>query len=102
MKELINSKTRLKQVNDVIYSLIDDRAYIYFVNKSLRGTYILPSHITVDGCKYVLYGVGKAAFHNSPDLEKLFLPHTIAYLHDEAFVGCPANIEYYSDIIDAE
>lgn len=102
MKQIINSKTKLKQINDIIYSLVDDKAYVYFVNKNLSGTYILPSHINVDGSKYILYGIGKAAFHNSPDLEKLFLPRTIAYLHNEAFVGCPANIEYYSDTIDAE
>lgn len=89
MQRVINSKTHLKSINDVVYAFNEDGVYIYKVNKPLSGTYIFSED--VDG--KTLVGIGKAAFCNCKKLEKLFLPKTITYIHPEAFMECPASVE---------
>ena len=89
MERVINSKTKLKEINGVVYAFNEDGAYIYKVNKPLSGTYIFEEKVDDS----ILVGVGKAAFCNCKSLDKLFLPKTIAYIHPEAFIECPASVE---------
>ena len=89
MERVINSKTKLKEINGIVYAFNEDGVYIYKVNKPLSGTYIFGENI--DG--KTLVGIGKAAFCNCKKLDKLFLPRTISYIHPEAFTECPANVE---------
>ena len=92
MKRLINSKTKLKEIEGVVYAFNEDGVYIYKVNNELKGTHIFINNSISFGDKN-LVGVGKAAFCNCKHLDKLILPKTITYIHEEAFVGCPASVE---------
>jgi hypothetical protein len=89
MERVINSKTKLKTIGDVVYAFNEDGAYIYKVNKMIGNICIFED--VIDGVKLV--GIGKAAFCNCKHLDKLILPKTITYIHEEAFVGCPASVE---------
>lgn len=89
MERVINSKTKLKEINGVVYAFNEDGAYIYKVNKPLSGTYIFEEKVDDS----ILVGVGKAAFCNCKSLDKLFLPKTITYIHPEAFIKCLASVE---------
>ena len=91
MEQVINSKTKLKIIGDVVYAFNEDGAYIYKVNKPLSGTYIFED--TIEGVKLV--GIGKAAFCNCTKLEKLFLPSSINYICEDAFYNCNAKVEFY-------
>lgn len=91
MERVINLKTKLKTIGDVVYAFNEDGAYIYKVNKPLSGTYIFEEKV----CGSMLVGVGKAAFCNCTELEKLFLPSSINYICEDAFYNCNAKVEFY-------
>lgn len=91
MKRVINKKTKLKSINNIIYAFNEDGVYIYKVNDPIKGTYIFPDSIEYKP----IVGVGKAAFCNCKHLDKLFLPNTINYIHKDAFYNCDANVEYF-------
>lgn len=91
MERVINSKTKLKTIGDVVYAFNEDGAYIYKVNKMIGSTCVFED--VIDGIKLV--GVGRAAFCNCRDLEKLFLPSSINYICEDAFYNCNAKVEFY-------
>lgn len=99
MKRVINSKTVLKEVDGIIYAFNEDGAYIYYLNEPISGTYIFARNLIFKGKNYELVGVGKQAFHKCIELDKLFLPNTINYIHEEAFCNCKASIEYHNENI---
>lgn len=91
MERVINSKTKLKTIGDVVYAFNEDGAYIYKVNKMIGSVCVFED--VIDGVKLV--GIGKAAFCNCRDLEKLFLPSSINYICEDAFYNCNAQVEFY-------
>jgi hypothetical protein len=91
MERVINSKTKLKTIGDVVYAFNEDGAYIYKVNKMIGSTCVFED--VIDGVKLV--GVGRAAFCNCKELEKLFLPSSINHICEDAFYNCNAKVEFY-------
>lgn len=91
MKRVINLKTKLKTIGDVVYAFNEDGAYIYKVNKVVGSTCIFED--TIEGVKLV--GIGRAAFCNCTELKKLFLPSSINYICEDAFYNCNAEVKFY-------
>ena len=53
--------------------------------ESYQGDVVIPEQVTHDGVKYVVIGIGKAAFDYCPNLTNVTIPGTVLFISDFAF-----------------
>lgn len=53
--------------------------------ESYQGDVVIPKSVTHDGVKYVVVGIGKAAFDYCPNLTNVSIPGTVMFIRDFAF-----------------
>ena len=93
---LSSSAYDLKAVSgtDTIYYNKTQKANIVFVTykeadkASYCGDIVIPESISVNGNKYIVGGIGSAAFKNCQALTSIKLPISIEYIGDDAFRNC--------------
>lgn len=95
MKRIINSNSRLKEKDGIVYSLVGDNIFIYKSNIDLPSTYVLSKYYEIDGKRYTLKGIANGAFCNCKHLYCLIIPNTCVYVFDDLWESNTTRIEIY-------
>ena len=95
MTTLCNITMKKVIINDIRYELNEEEKTASIVrneNRHLSGEIVIPEQIVIEGQRYSVTSIGKAAFHHSLKVSSILIPNGVKEIGRYAFYGCTSLI----------
>lgn len=78
---------------ETVGAQIDNDDYVYGVKvirkeNGYKGNIVIPNYVTYKNKKYLVIGIGKAAFRTNKKMRNIILPDSLIYIDEYAFDQC--------------